>query len=237
MPPGPTTITNIASYADPSSVVISSTTPAVSTVPATTSGVTVTKDDGQTQILSDSATTYTLNVCPESGKSHFAGGYVLSDDVETNAVIVSASGGTVTGNHVEWTLADANDPGFDSSTGCFSRTITVQYPVADFPVSTSVTNTASVDPLSYTGAGGPVDPAPIGPVTDVDTIRDPVPNVKVAKSTNAGYYVKDEDSITYSVNISNVTPGNAPGETALKDVVITDGPLPLGFELSGPDPG
>jgi protocatechuate 3,4-dioxygenase beta subunit len=222
------TIINKATF-DNAGVTID-TTDATTTVAGSMPGVTLTKTNNRAKILAGSNSTYTLKVCPASGQSHFAGGYVLSDDIPAGATIVNIGGGTETSpGHVEWTITDANDPGFDPGTGCFSRTITLNFGASTFSAGDMVTNNATVDPAGPAG--------PVGPVGDTDEIRAPEPNVAPAKSTDAGNYVKDEDPINFSLYFNNQTPEGLVGETTIQDMVMTDGPLPKGFDVASIKPG
>jgi protocatechuate 3,4-dioxygenase beta subunit len=245
LPPGGVTISNTATArndaTDLSPTPTNTVTTTVSTNPPSAN---VRKTNNATEILLGDDTTYTVSVCPVAGASHFPSGYVVTDTVPVGAVIVSASNGGIVDNGsspatVEWTMTDANDPGFDAGTACFNRTVVVTYPAGAFPVGTDVTNSATATP-------GPTaaepNPAPLPGVPnggpnpcdgcDTDTIRAAVPNMNFSKDTNAGFYVEDEDALTYSIYLENRSADGSDGETEIKDLVILDGALPVGFELT-----
>ena len=203
---------------------------ATTTVPPSTPGVTVAKSDGRTLVLSGSSSTYQIRICPNPGFSHYVG-YTVTDTIPAGATIVGGipNGGVESpAGVVSWTITDANDPGYDPATGCFGRSLTLNFPPGSFPGGSTAVNSVSVQPV-----GGAV----IGPVTDTNTIRNPEPGVSAAKSTNAGYYVKDGDPINYSVGFSNTSPEGGQGETTLQQITMTDGPLPRGFALASVNSG
>ncbi len=194
-------------------------------------GVTVTKSNNKSTILLGSDSNYTIKICPIVGAGHFPGGYTISDTIPPGSTIVAPiPDGGIEGppGVVTWTITDANDPKYDPATGCFSRALKLNFPGGAFSSGDSVTNTATVTP----GGGTALAPAP-----DTDIIRVPEPNIVVAKATDAGVYVKDNDPINFSMYFNNQDPEGGKGETTLQNIVMLDGPLPAGFELSSVKPG
>ncbi len=223
------TIVNTAAF-DSNGVIVES-SPATTEVQGAEPGIVVTKSNNRSQILAGATSTYTIKVCPQSGMGHFPDGYTITDTVPAGAVVVGpiADGGIESpSGTVSWTITNSDDPGFDPSTGCFSRQLRVNYPADLFAAGASVTNNVSVD----VGTGEPV-----GPIGDTDTIRAPEPGMAVGKSADAGTYVTDEDPVNYSLTMSNADADGGSGETTLSNVVLLDGPLPVGFELTSVKPG
>ncbi len=230
LPAGDTTITNTASAFDDASDTTPDTTNPVDTVVTTgAAAATTTKSNGLSEVLLGDQTTYTVTVCPGNDAAHFGSGYVVTDTVPAGATIIAASdGGTIGANTATWTIVDATDPGYVASTGCFTRTITVEYPAGPFPTGSTVVNNVAVT------AGG----VEVATGSDSDTIRPAQPNMTLNKFDNAGLYVQDGDPVRYGLQVRNrAAVGSGPGETELADVVVIDGPLPAGFQLDNVEAG
>ncbi len=165
----------------------------------------------------DVPTTYQLQVCiPDNGSGALNLTNVQIDDaLPAGATFVSASdGGTFNSstNTVSWPATSLTVPG----NLCATRTVTVIFPSASFPVGTEVRNVMNVS-------------AQAGSVTitltddDVRRIQPPTPGYGFTKNGPTSALVGD--TVTYTFNTINT------GTTPLNDVVVTD-PVPPELQVT-----
>ncbi len=165
----------------------------------------------------DVPTTYQLQVCiPDNGSGALNLTNVQIDDaLPAGATFVSASdGGTFNSgtNTVIWPATSLTVPG----NLCATRTVTVVFPSASFPVGTEVRNVMNVS-------------AQAGSVTitltddDVRRIQPPTPGYGFTKNGPTSALVGD--TVTYTFNTINT------GTTPLNDVVVTD-PVPPELQVT-----
>ncbi|OAN45081.1 hypothetical protein A6A03_02690 [Chloroflexus islandicus] len=165
----------------------------------------------------DVPTTYQLQVCiPNNGSGSLNLTNVqIVDTLPAGVTFESASnGGTYNNvtNTVTWPVTNLTVPG----SLCATRTVTVIFPSASFPVGTQVRNVMDVT-------------AQAGSVTltltddDVRRIQPPTPGLGASKSGPDSALIGD--TVTYTLSAVNT------GTTALNDVVITD-PVPPELQVT-----
>ncbi|MBO9312797.1 MAG: DUF11 domain-containing protein, partial [Chloroflexus sp.] len=165
----------------------------------------------------DVPTTYQLQVCiPDNGSGALNLTNVqITDALPVGATFVSASDGgsfNSSTNTVSWPATSLTVPG----NLCATRTVTVVFPSASFPVGTEVRNVMNVS-------------AQAGSVTitltddDVRRIQPPTPGYGFTKNGPTSALVGG--TVTYTFNTINT------GTTPLNDVVVTD-PVPPELEVT-----
>lgn len=121
---------------------------------------------------------YQVNFCSKSAVGNISlTGVVLKDVFPTGALVVDNGGATVSGNEMSWSLGNQDlatlYAGKDyNSEYCVVKSYTLRYPVATFPIGTSITNT-----LSATATEGGIGPDAV--ITE--DIGEPTPGVGLSK--------------------------------------------------------
>ena len=165
----------------------------------------------------DVPTTYQLQVCiPDNGSGALNLTNVQIDDaLPAGATFVSASdGGTFNSgtNTVTWPATSLTVP----NNLCATRTVTVIFPSASFPVGTEVRNVMNVSAQAGSATITLTD-------DDVRRIQPPTPGYGFTKNGPTSALVGD--TVTYTFNTINT------GTTPLNDVVVTD-PVPPELEVT-----
>lgn len=121
---------------------------------------------------------YQVDFCSNSAVGNISlTGVSLKDAFPTGAIVVNNGGATASGSELVWALGDQDlatlYAGKDyNSQVCISKTYTLRYPVGDFPIGTSITNT-----LSATANEGAIGPD----VVITEAIGEPTPGVNLSK--------------------------------------------------------
>lgn len=121
---------------------------------------------------------YQVDFCSNSAVGNISlTGVSLKDAFPTGAIVVNNGGATASGSELVWALGDQDlatlYAGKDyNSQVCISKTYTLRYPVGDFPIGTSITNT-----LSATANEGAIGPD----VVITEDIGEPTPGVNLSK--------------------------------------------------------
>lgn len=132
----------------------------------------------------DTDVSYQVNFCSNTAVGNVSlAGVVLKDVFPAGAVVVNAGDATtVSGNEMSWDLGNQNlatlYAGKDyNSQNCIVKAYTLRYPVATFPIDTSITNTLSATGTPENGSQGPIGTDAV--ITE--TIGEPTPGVGLSK--------------------------------------------------------
>jgi uncharacterized repeat protein (TIGR01451 family) len=166
--------------------------------------LTITKDDGLTEVVPGQTVVYTLTITNVGDQD--ATGVEVTDTLPANTSFVSASdGGVEAGGVVTWTI------GALGAGETVYRTVTIQVDATVPAGVDEITNSANVGDDETNG----LDPTP-GDNTDTDTdTLDAAPDLAVLKD-DALMVVQPGDTLTYTVTISNL------GDQGATGVVVTD---------------
>jgi uncharacterized repeat protein (TIGR01451 family) len=163
--------------------------------------LTVTKDDGLTEVVPGQTVVYTLTITNNGDQD--ATGVVVADTLPTSTSFVSASdGGTESGGVVTWNI------GALAAGASVQRTVTIQVD-ATIPAGVEgITNTASA---ADDGTGGEDQNPGDNTGTDTNTVY-AVPDLAVGKDDGLTS-VTSGQTLTYTVTISNQGTQGATGVT------------------------
>lgn len=135
----------------------------------------------------DTDVSYQVNFCSNTAVGNVSlAGVVLKDVFPAGAVVVNAGDATtVSGNEMRWDLGNQDlatlYAGKDyTKKNCIVKAYTLRYPVATFPINTSITNTLSATGTPDGGSEGPIGTNAV--ITE--TIGEPTPGVNLSKWSN-----------------------------------------------------
>ena len=131
----------------------------------------------------DTDVSYQVNFCSNTAVGNVSlAEVVLKDVFPTGAVVVNNGGATVSGNEMSWNLGNQDlatlYAGKDyNAQNCIVKAYTLRYPVATFPIDTSITNTLSATGTPDGGSQGPIGTDAV--ITEA--IGEPTPGVGLSK--------------------------------------------------------